>query len=246
MFRGIIVLVMSLMIVCRTIALGNIEFKTDICSCIGLLYDKVPEDIKKLESDKKIDILYTKDGIITDINVKDSKIIVDSMQIGSLLSSIKDVYPESWINTFDNKVVVLLGKESHYGVVTNYITYLSNDGQTISEISLGYTRGFVNKLLPPSNKEAGELLQGTWKSEKNKNIRFKQGRVSDDIFDKLYDRQEYRIISPNEMIIYRGTDNNSEKVRLRFWVTEDMLYTFVIDELGIPIEASIEKFNKVN
>ncbi|MEG1829963.1 MAG: hypothetical protein RR309_11195 [Cellulosilyticaceae bacterium] len=246
MFRGMVVLVMSFMMVCNAMAVGKIDYKVDIKSYIGTLYNKLPEEIKALEDNKKIDMIYKEQGVITDIHIKDSKIVVDSIKIGDTLTSIAPIYPEAWMTNVEDGVIILLGKDSHYGIVTNYIAYLSEDDKTISEIRMGYTAEFTSALLPESNEEAKELLQGIWQSEKDKKIVYKKGKLSDSVFDKIYDRQEYKVIAPNEMIIYRSIKDSSEKVRLKFWVTQHELYTFAVDKLGVPIKESIEKFNKIN
>lgn len=245
MFRSMAILVMSFMMVFNTMAAGKTDYKIDIKNYIGAMYEGLPKDIKELEADKKINIDY-KDGVITNINIKDNKMIVDSIRIGDTLSSVAEIYPKAWVVTNDTGVTILLGRGIHYGVATEYISYLSKDGESISEISLGYTADFTKELLPISNKEANELLQGQWKSAKGKDVAFNKGILSDSIFDKLYDNQEYKVIAPNEIIIYRYTNSNHEKVRLKFWVTKDKLYTFAVDKLGIPIKETIEKFDKVN
>lgn len=245
MFRSIVVVVMSFMMVFNVMGLGKIEPKVKIKEYIGIAYSKLPKEIKELEADKKVVINYESQGTITEIMIKDSKIPVDSIKVGDTLSSIIQVYPEAWIVSKVNEVIILKERATHYGIPTTYITYLSEDGKKISEIRIGYIANFTKEELPTSNKEAKELLQGKWQSTKNKELIFEDSNLSDSIFNKLYDNQEYKVISPNEMIIYRYTKDNSEKVKLRFWVTQDVLYTFAVDEFEVPIKETIEVFKRV-
>lgn len=210
-------------------------------SWVGEHLSELSNEVHKYISQNEIVLSSTPEGIITDIFIRTAQVSVDSIKVGDEAHKILQVYPKEWITSFPNYILVLKGKESSFGVATEYIIYLVQD-KKVKEIQLGYTTNFLNKKLPSSNEKAEQLLQGTWISEQDKIITFKDGVLEDSLLKDLYEYQTYRVMAPNKLLISRIKDGKIEKINLRFFVEENTLYLFDINKLGIPIIETIEKF----
>lgn len=245
MFKGIAIFIITLFMSFNTIAMGTVVPQVDIKSCIGKSIAELDKNIQVLSKQGKVKLICEDLEYVTDIFVKDSSIPVDSIRVGDSLESVYEVFPGAWINNHKRGIAVLLERDTHYGIATKYIIFLTQDNKTISEIQLGYTAGFTGENLATSNREANQLLQGKWQSKYGKILEFKDGQLKDSQLDKLYNEQRYIVISPNEMILYRGLENKNEKMSLRFWVTENTLYIFSVNSLGLPIRDTVEEFYKV-
>lgn len=240
-----VILITSLLLCFSSFAGINKSKKIDIKSYIGQELVSLEQSITSLQEAKDIKILADSNNIITDIFVKTKEINIDSIRVGDKIDKIYEVYPKDWIYTYDKGLMILKGKGSHYGVVTEYIVYISEDQKHISEIQLGYTSPFTRELLPQSQEAANKLLQGRWESKQGRVIEFKNGMITDNVFDKLYKQQNYILIAPNEMIIYRSTNNQCDKAKLKFWVTKDKLYIFTVNNIGLPIRDTVEEFKRI-
>lgn len=245
MFKGITIFIITLVMSFNTIAMTAAVPQIDIKSYIGKNVKELDKDIQDLSKQGKVKMICEELEYVTDIFIKDSSIPVDSIRVGDSLQSVYEVFPEAWINGHKRGIAVLLGRDTHYGIATKYIIFLTQDNETISEIQIGYTAGFTGQKLASSNREATELLQGKWQSKYGKTLEFKDGQLKDSQLDQLYNEQKYIVISPNEMILYRGLENKNEKMRLRFWVTENALYIFSVNSLGLPIRDTVEAFYKI-
>lgn len=227
------------------LAMGNKNYYNDIKSYIGKGIKEIEKDIQKLHQEKKIKIISEDQSIVSDIFIKDRGISVDGINVGDSLNVVHTIYPKDWIYEDEKGYVILKGKGTHYGVATQYIFFLAENKKDISEIQLGYTSNFTDKELPQSNTEAKKLLQGKWESQYGRIIEFNQNNIRDNQFDTIYSNQQYIIISPNEIMIYRNGLDKSDKMRLRFWISGEELYIFSMNQLGLPIKDTVEKFTRI-
>lgn len=245
MIKSIVIIILALVMSFNIMAI-NTTLNNEIKRCIGKDIQDIDKEIKKLNTQGKLKLICEKQQVITDIFIRSKDVDVDSIKVGDKLKEIYEIYPKSWIHEHDKGIMILKGKDTHYGIPTEYIIFLSEDKEHISEIQIGYTADFTRNDLPDSNSQAIELLQGKWVSQYGKIIEFDQGEIRDNQFEDFDSKQRYIITSPNEMIIYRGLGGQIDKLKLRFWVMEDNLYIFSVNTLGMPIRDTVEKFNKIN
>lgn len=245
MFRSIIIFILSFVMSFNILAIGNKDYYNDIKSYIGKSIKQIEKDVQKLHEEKKIKIISEDKTTISDIFIKDRGISVDGINVGDPLEVVYAIYPKDWIYEDEKGCIILKGKGTHYGIATQYIFFLSENKKDISEIQLGYTSNFTDQRLPQSNIEAKNLLQGKWESQYGRIIEFNENTIKDNQFDKMYSNQQYIILSPNEMIIYRNGLEKNDKMKLKFWISEEELYIFSINQLGLPIRDTVEKFNRV-
>ncbi|MGL4737498.1 MAG: hypothetical protein ACRCW2_08630 [Cellulosilyticaceae bacterium] len=208
---------------------------------LGESFKHVEEASKKLLSKKEIKVIQNQEGIVTDVFLRGTNIAIDSIRVGDPMEKILKVYPSDWVETYPNYVLILKGKEKLFGVASDYIIYRIKNNK-VEEIQIGYTTYFENVMLPKSNEEAELLLQGEWLSEHNTHMKFDNGHLENNLLKDLYDYQQYKVISPNKLLISRSKDGKVEKIYLRFFVGNETLYLFDVNELGIPIRETVEEF----
>lgn len=208
---------------------------------IGCDYDNLPRNLKS----SGIDVKLTEDNQVIEILINRKGFAVDSIQIGDSIDRVYEIYPVDWISTRKHTIQILYGKESHYGVATDYIIYTIGKDRQVQSILFGKTAPFLKYDLVESNQVAKELIQGEWISKIGHKLAFNSYTHRDNYLDSLWDKQGYIILSANSLIIYRQQDNRSEKVKLYFWIVDKKLYLFTINEEGKPIKESIEVFTRL-
>lgn len=233
----LITMIVQASVICGTDKLNESRPKT----WLGEPFQSVEEASKRLMQKNEVRALQNQEGIVTDIFIKGRNIAVDSIKVGDPIEKVLKVYPEEWIEVYPNYVLILKGKEKLFGVASEYIVYGVQEHK-VQEIQMGYTTYFRNITLPQSNEEAERLLQGEWISEHNIHMKFDNGHLENNLLRDLYDYQQYKVISPNKLLISRLKDGKVEKVYLRFFIGKDTLYLFDINELGIPIRETVEQF----
>ena len=213
----------------------------DAKTYIGNSYEELPAELDK----KGIEVTRGEKNEIEGLLINRTGYTVDSIRVGDTIEKIYKIYPVEWIDTREYTIQISYGKESHYGIVTDFITYIIGKEEKVQSILIGKTAPFSDQKLPSSNKEAKRLLKGKWKSEYDRIIEFKDIEMSDSYMDNLWDNQIYTIISPNEFLIYREKENQTEKLKIKFWFSGSKLYLFTVNDRGIPIQESIEMFFKL-
>lgn len=212
----------------------------DAKTYIGNYYEELPAELDK----KGIEVSLGEDNQIEALLINRTGYTVDSIRVGDPVEKIYKVYPVEWIDTGEYTIQISYGKESHYGIVTYSITYIIGKGDKVQSILIGKTATFSDEQLPISNREAKKLLQGKWKSEYGRTIEFKDDEMNDSYMNNLWDKQLYMILSPNEFLIYREKENQTEKLKMHFWFSNSNLYLFTVNDKGLPIQESIELFFK--
>lgn len=218
--------------------------KKDIRQYLGKAETEISFDVEQVMKRKGIQLVTDENNEIMEIQLLHRDYQVNGICVGDSIEKIYDIYPEDWIVKDANHIWIGMGDINHFGIVTEYIIFVLNDSDIIQEIRLGYTTEFTKVDLPESNKVADDLLQGTWLSKENRELVFNEGILSDNILDAIWDKQFYTVVEPNKMIIKRIKSSQSESVMMNFWVCEDTIYLFAVNDRGIPIEKSIETFIK--
>jgi hypothetical protein len=188
-------------------------------------------------------IVWLSIGILFQLGILENRHVEGYIHKGDPVEKIEKIYPQEWLSYEGGTYFVLRGSATHFGVVTQCEAYKVQEGQ-ISKIEKKETAPFSLKPLPTSNKETKEKLKGTWISPKGMKIIFTENKIQHAFFDTIYDEISYRVLSPNEMVLYKKIGDKTAVSALRMWVTEEELYLFQIDEKGIPIETSIEFYQK--
>lgn len=234
MILGVLMSVNTLMAKPSDIAMQN-----DLLNYIGKPYTQVQNELKDIVD---LQMIKTEDRV-SDFFITNPNIAINGIAIGDSEEKIKRIYPKEWVSEQANRIVVLQGSASHYGIATKYIAYITQQNK-VTEIQVGYTADFMQSPLLESNQLAYKSLQGKWRSELGRVITFKDKVMQDEIMQAVCDHQEYILLSPNEMRIYTYTKNNVSTNDLRFWIVEDNLYLFKVNPMGIPIKETVEKFVK--
>lgn len=190
-----------------------------------------------------VEIKYGNDDIITGFRITCKDYEVNAIRVGDSIEKIKEVYPQAWINEKDNTIKITYGKDSHYGITTEIISYEISNNQ-VKSITIGQTADFIDLPLPSSNEQAQQLLQGTWQSADERILKFEENYFQDNYMEHLWDQQSYQILTPNKLLVSRNKENQYEKIILNFWLDESTLYLFTTNDQGEPIEKSIEVFSK--
>lgn len=214
---------------------------TNMKDYIGYTYENLPKKIKS----RGIDLVLGENNQVLEILINRRGYTVDSVQIGDSIEKIYEVYPKEWIHTRKHTIQILYGKEDHYGIATDYIIYTISKDEQVQSILVGKTTPFLEYSLPESNKVTDELIQGEWVSRSGHKLTFNSQVFKDNYLDSLWDGQEYMILAPNTLMIYRQKGSRHEKVKLYFWILEKELYLFTIDGQGRPIKESIEVLFRV-
>ncbi|MDU6856044.1 MAG: hypothetical protein ACLSH8_13140 [Zhenhengia sp.] len=217
------------------------ERKIDIQAYIGKSYE---EELPKELEQKGIEVKYGDNNEVLALLINRKNYEVDSIEVGDSVDKIEEIYPKEWINKGKHTVKISYGRESHYGVATDFIIYVIGNNNKIQSIIIGKTAEFIDSPLPDSNKQAKELLQGKWRSQDERVLSFEEDLFNDTYMDVLWDQQTYKVIAPNRLMLSRQKEEQSEKLTLNFWLDESKLYLFTINEKGMPIEESIEVFSK--
>lgn len=222
----------------------------DIYSWLGKPYEKIAKEYKI----KDAKILST-EGTIIDISLEKNDFHIQTIEVGDATKKIYDIYPENWI--VDNcyykeeegkQILVLLEKDVYFGVAQKYILFSSKDLNTISKIQYGYTYYPINKIpLPPSNESAKKMLKGKWRSMQGRQLEFTNNYLKDSMLEKVYERVEYLIISPNEMdFLLFKKNKTASAVSIHYSIGKDILYLYKTDKVGIPIISTVEIFHRIS
>lgn len=212
----------------------------DAKNYVGNIYEELPKELEQ----SGIEVTLGKDDEIAQLLISRKDYVVDHIKVGDEIEKIYKVYPAEWVNTRDHTIQVSYGKESHYGITTDYITYVTGEKNKIQSIIIGKTASFIDEPLPSSNQEAKKLLEGKWQSEQNRIVEFSEEEMKDSYMDELWEKQTYTVLTPNKILICREKKNQTEKLKLNFWLVDSKLYLFAINDKGMPIQESIEVFSK--
>jgi hypothetical protein len=185
-------------------------------------------------------VLWISASIFLHMGLLQKKESKEYIHIGDSLEKVERIYPKEWIYHEGQKCYVLKGAASHFGVVTEYTLY-TLEGEMIVDIYKD--RGlFEGMPLPGSNQEAKQKLQGIWYDEQGKKIRFTEDRMEEEFLNTLYEEIQYFVLSPNQIILSKRNGDKHSVTSVRMWITDETLYLFEINEKGIPIEGTVEKY----
>lgn len=218
--------------------------KKDIAHYLGTSNELLDIDIQATVRQKGIQFIKDKDNEVIEIQLLDPHYRINGIAVGDSVSKIYEIYPSEWIAKQPNHIWVGMGASNHFGIITEELTFILGSTNLIQEIRLGYTTEFTKIDLPESNQEAVDLLQGRWLSTENRELVFDKGILGDNILDNIWEKQYYTITQPNEVLIKRVKEGQIERVKIKFWIDETSMYLFVIDDRGVPIGKSIERFIK--
>ncbi|MEG0371713.1 MAG: hypothetical protein RR324_05745 [Cellulosilyticaceae bacterium] len=234
------IIIMTSTLILSVKQLGGRSIPIDVKQYIGQSYEALPQKMHC----EGIDIVQDEEGQVLEIFINREGYMVDAIQVGEKIEKIYDIYPEEWINTREYTIQVTYGQESHYGVATDYIIYTIGKDKHVQSILFGKTAYFTKGALPSSNKDTQKLIEGVWESNLGHIIQFSKYQMADNYLDSLWDNQQYIIFSPNSLIIFRKKQDQVDQIKLNFWIYNDTLYIFSLDQQGIPIRNSIEVFNR--
>lgn len=235
-----LIISMFIIVIINTNYLKGKGIPIEVKDYIGYNYDDLSEAIRSSGMDLKL----TEDDQVIEILINREGFSIDSVQVGDSIDKIYEIYPSSWMNTRKHTIQILYGKENNYGVATHYIIYTISKENKIQSILFGKTLPIIDYESIETNQIAKEIIQGQWRSGSGHKLNFKSGIYEDNYSNNLWDKQTYRILSPNSLMIYKNKGDINEKVKLYFLVKDKKLYMFIIDSEGKPIESSLEIFVK--
>ncbi|MGL4362599.1 MAG: hypothetical protein ACRCSG_04945 [Cellulosilyticaceae bacterium] len=216
----------------------------DLKVYLGEITDSLPKELIKLNQDGGISWIIDEEQRIQEITLKDDTYTMLGISIGDNISKISEIYGDNKIVRKNDYIWIGFGELNNYDVVTKEAKFILNEENNIKEIVYKFTAPFTQNPIPASNTEAKRLLEGEWVSIYDRTLIFKDGIIYDNILDDIWEQQSYSVIAPNKVLIKRRKENQAEGVMLNFWIDEKQLAIFLVDEHGVPIEKTIEIFNK--
>lgn len=220
--------------------------RVDLASYLGQTEVSMQQSLKANGINQEIEYQLNDQDQVISITVENKVYTIDGISVGDTIDKIYRKYEFQVIREIDSGIWVGVGKQTHFGVIPQYRQFLIDEKNKIQAMTIGYTMPFMQELLPTSNQEAHKQLQGIWKSENGRILSFCDTQFQDTQLNHLWDKQEYTVIRPNELMITRWKPSHREKIRIKFSLYKNTLSVFAINEWGEPIKESLEIFSRQN